>query len=44
MYRYLALLCLPIVVARDAAAQRPAHPTIDTINHHIVRLMNSRPN
>lgn len=44
MRRYFMLALLSSVVVHGAAAQsRLAKPTIDTVNHHIVRVMNNGP-
>jgi hypothetical protein len=43
MRRLTALAGLTLLVARGAEAQRLARPTIDTVNRHIVRVMNGAP-
>ena len=43
MRRLTVLAGLTLLVARGAEAQRLARPTIDTVDHHIVRVMNNGP-
>lgn len=43
MRRLAALAVLTLLTARGAEAQRLTRPTIDTVNHHIVRVMNNGP-
>jgi hypothetical protein len=43
MRRLAALAGLMLLVSRGAEAQRLTRPTIDTVNHHIVRVMNNGP-
>ena len=43
MRRKILRTALPMALVASANAQRLAKPTIDTVNHHIVRTMNSGP-
>jgi hypothetical protein len=43
MHRGFAALSLSLLALSSASAQRLTQPTVDTLNHHIIRTMNSGP-